>query len=162
METKLADPAPIQYAMKGLIVDDSPTMRRIVCNALREIGYIDLMEAKDGVQALEQIETNSPDFVITGWNMPNMDGIELTRTIRDHPEHGSLPVLMITTRGMQEDVLEAMDARVSDYVVRPFTAKVLHAKIDRILEDSFPTPPPQPAEAESIPEAEPHASDSPS
>lgn len=118
--------------MKFLVVDDSPTMRRIVCNALKEIGYSDLVEAGDGEEALEQLEATSPDFIITDWNMPNMNGLELTKTIRSHSDHSALPILMITTRGMKEDVLEAMQARVNNYVVKPFTAQVLREKIDMI------------------------------
>lgn len=119
--------------MKFLVVDDSPTMRRIVCNALREIGYPDLVEAGDGAEALEKLETERPDFVITDWNMPNMNGLDLTRSIRSHAVHGSLPILMITTRGMKEDVLAAMQARVNNYVVKPFTPQVLREKIDLVL-----------------------------
>lgn len=119
--------------MKFLVVDDSPTMRRIVCNALREIGYPDYVEASDGNEALEALETHRPDFVITDWNMPNMNGLDLTRTIRAHPEHGNLPILMITTRGMKEDVLAAMQARVNNYVVKPFTPQVLREKIQLVL-----------------------------
>ena len=118
--------------MKFLVVDDSPTMRRIVCNALKEIGYTDLVEAGDGEEALDQLEAHSPEFVITDWNMPNMNGLELTRAIRAHATYGELPILMITTRGMKEDVLEAMKARVNNYVVKPFTPQVLREKIDMI------------------------------
>jgi two-component system chemotaxis response regulator CheY len=119
--------------MKFLVVDDSPTMRRIVCNALKEIGHTDLVEAGDGNEALEQLEANSPDFVITDWNMPNMNGLDLTRSIRSHATYGDLPILMITTRGMKEDVLAAMQARVNNYVVKPFTPQILREKIDTIL-----------------------------
>ena len=118
--------------MKFLVVDDSPTMRRIVCNALKEIGYTDLVEAGDGNEALEQLEATGPDFVITDWNMPNMNGLDLTKSIRAHATYGHLPILMITTRGMKEDVLEAMQARVNNYVVKPFTPQVLREKIDLI------------------------------
>jgi two-component system chemotaxis response regulator CheY len=119
--------------MKFLVVDDSPTMRRIVCNALKEIGYTDLVEAGDGNEALEQLEAHAPEFVITDWNMPNMNGLDLTRSIRAHATFGGLPILMITTRGMKEDVLAAMQARVNNYVVKPFTPQVLREKIDMIL-----------------------------
>lgn len=119
--------------MRFLVVDDSSTMRRIVCNALRDLGHTDLVEAADGVEALDQLETARPDFVVTDWNMPNMNGLDLTRTIRGHAEHGDLPILMITTRGMKEDVLAAMQARVNNYVVKPFTPQVLGEKIDAIL-----------------------------
>ena len=119
--------------MKFLVVDDSPTMRRIVCNALKEIGYDDLVEAGDGNEALEQLKAAQPEFVITDWNMPNMNGLDLTKSIRADATHGDLPILMITTRGMKEDVLAAMQARVNNYVVKPFTPQVLREKIDLVL-----------------------------
>lgn len=119
--------------MKFLVVDDSSTMRRIVCNALRDLGHTDLVEAADGAEALDQLEATRPDFVVTDWNMPNVNGLELTQTIRGHAEFGGLPILMITTRGMKEDVLAAMQARVNNYVVKPFTPQVLGEKIDAIL-----------------------------
>ncbi len=130
-----SDTQPPKHAnpMKFLVVDDSPTMRRIVCNALRDIGYDDLVEAGDGAEALEQLEATPPDFVITDWNMPNMNGLDLTKSIRGHSEHNGLPILMITTRGMKEDVLAAMQARVNNYVVKPFTPQVLREKIDAVL-----------------------------
>ncbi len=119
--------------MKFLVVDDSPTMRRIVCNALRDIGYSEVVEAEDGNDALEKIDAHTFEFIITDWNMPNMNGLDLTKSIRDHDQIGEIPILMITTRGMQEDVIAAMQARVNNYIVKPFTAKILREKIDMIL-----------------------------
>ncbi|QXD16053.1 response regulator [Rhodocaloribacter litoris] len=119
--------------MRFLVVDDSLTMRRIVCNALKEIGYSDYVEAADGAQALEKLGGESIDFVITDWNMPNMNGLELTKSIRNHPTLGHLPILMVTTRGMKEDVMAAMHARVNNYIVKPFTPEVLRDKIELIL-----------------------------
>ena len=119
--------------MKFLVVDDSPTMRRIICNALTEIGYTEVLEAEDGMQALEKLNIVPIDFVITDWNMPNMNGLALTKNIRNHPDLTELPVLMITTRGMQEDVIAAMHARVNNYIVKPFTPLTLREKIDMVL-----------------------------
>ena len=119
--------------MKFLVVDDSPTMRRIICNSLKEIGYSDLREAENGDEALAILNANPIDFVITDWNMPSMNGLALTRQIRIHPRLNELPVLMITTRGMQEDVIAAMYARVNSYIVKPFTPPVLREKIDMVL-----------------------------
>jgi len=119
--------------MKFLVVDDSLTMRRIVCNALKEIGFSDYIEAADGAQAMEKMDGEPVDFVITDWNMPNMNGLELSKTIRSHPKWGHLPILMVTTRGMKEDVMAAMQARVNNYIVKPFTPEVLREKIDLIL-----------------------------
>jgi len=120
--------------MKFLIVDDSPTMLRIIRNALQEIGYDDIVEAEDGEDALEKLEENAPDFVVTDWNMPNMNGVDLTNNIRNHPEYSDLPILMITTRGMKEDVKTAMKAEVNNYIVKPFEPEVLEEKVDSCLE----------------------------
>jgi two-component system chemotaxis response regulator CheY len=108
-------------------------MRRIVSNALREIGYEEIAEAEDGADAMEKLKSEPFDFLVTDWNMPNMNGLELTQAIRKHPELNSLPILMVTTRGMKEDVIAAMHARVNNYVVKPFTPEVLREKIDMIL-----------------------------
>ncbi|MCS4195262.1 response regulator [Salinibacter ruber] len=120
--------------MKFLIVDDSPTMLRIIRNALQEIGYDDIVEAEDGEDALEKLEENALDFVVTDWNMPNMNGVDLTSNIRNHPEYSDLPILMITTRGMKEDVKTAMKAEVNNYIVKPFEPEVLEEKVDSCLE----------------------------
>ena len=131
------NPIPLELsptqAMKFLVVDDSPTMRRIVCNALKELGYGEITEAGDGKEALDKLGSTPVDFVITDWNMPEMNGLELTRAIREHPQWGTLPVLMVTTKGMKEDIVAAMHARVNNYVVKPFTPKVLRDRIDTIM-----------------------------
>ena len=121
--------------MRFLVVDDSPTMRRILCNTLNEIGYDDLDEAEDGAQALEKLTSDQFDFLITDWNMPNMNGLELTKTVRKDANLGEMPILMVTTRGMKDDVLAAMQAKVSNYVVKPFTAEILRQKIDMVLKN---------------------------
>jgi two-component system chemotaxis response regulator CheY len=120
--------------MKFLIVDDSPTMLRIIRNALNEIGYDDVEEAEDGQEALEVLESTSPDFLITDWNMPKMNGVDLAKNVRGHPQYGRIPILMITTRGMKEDVKTAMKADVNNYIVKPFEPEVLDEKIDHCLE----------------------------
>ena len=119
--------------MKFLVVDDSPTMRRIVTNALGEIGYSDVVEAGDGQEAMQQLTSASFDFLVTDWNMPNMNGLELTEAVRQHADYASLPILMVTTRGMKEDVMSAMHAGVNNFMVKPFTSEVLREKIDMIL-----------------------------
>jgi two-component system, chemotaxis family, chemotaxis protein CheY len=119
--------------MKFLVVDDSPTMRRIVCNALREIGYDNYDEAEDGEDAIDKLKGDSFDFVITDWNMPKMNGLELTQSIRGDQTYAQVPILMVTTRGMKEDVIAAMHARVNNYMVKPFTPEVLREKINLIL-----------------------------
>lgn len=119
--------------MKFLVVDDSPTMRRIVINALRGFGYDDLLEAADGNEAIAKLEAEKVDFVITDWNMPVMNGLELTKQIRTSPSLAKIPVLMVTTRGLKQDIIEALQAKVNNYIVKPFTPAVLKEKIDGIL-----------------------------
>ena len=123
------DPA----SMKFLVVDDSPTMRRIVANSLQTLGYNNIVEAEDGKEAVGKLESESFDFVITDWNMPNMTGLELTKYIRSEAKYGNLPILMVTTRGLKQDVIEALQAKVNNYVIKPFTPPVLKEKIDAIL-----------------------------
>ena len=119
--------------MKFLVVDDSQTMRRIVNNALKNIGYEEIIEAEDGKDAIGKLYIEKVDFIITDWNMPNMSGLEFTKAVRGDEQFADLPILMVTTRGMKEDVMEALQARVNNYVVKPFTPAVLKEKIDQIL-----------------------------
>jgi two-component system, chemotaxis family, chemotaxis protein CheY len=118
--------------MRFLVVDDSPTMRRIVVNALRSFGYEHIVEAEDGQDALNKMD--SIEFVITDWNMPNMTGLELTKALRANATTSALPILMVTTRGLKTDIIEALQARVNNYVVKPFTPQVLKEKIDLVLQ----------------------------
>ena len=119
--------------MRYLVVDDSPTMRRIVINALRTFGIEDVLEAEDGVDGLNKLQAEPVDFVITDWNMPNMTGLELTKAIRAADNLKHLPILMVTTRGLKQDIIEALQAKVNNYVVKPFTPQVLKEKIDAVL-----------------------------
>jgi len=124
-------------AKKFLVVDDSVTMRRIVANSLKAIGYENYVEAGDGREALSKLNSDdSIDFIITDWNMPEVSGLELVRSIRSNEKYGSLPILMVTTRGLKEDILEALQAKVNNYVVKPFTPQILREKIDQILESA--------------------------
>ncbi len=119
---------------KFLIVDDSNTMRRIVVNTLKSLGYNEYVEAEDGKVALEKLTAdNSINFVITDWNMPVMTGLELTKAIRSNEATKDLPILMVTTRGVKDDIVQALQARVSNYVVKPFTPQILKEKIDLVL-----------------------------
>ena len=119
--------------LKFLIVDDSVTMRRIVVNTLKTIGFDQVVEASDGKDALAKLLTEGADFVITDWNMPEMNGLELAKAIRANPQFENLPVLMVTTRGNKEDVIEAMKVLVNNYIIKPFTPQGLKEKIDQIL-----------------------------
>ena len=119
--------------MKVLFVDDSPTMRRIIQNSLNKIGYDDLIAAENGVDALEKLENTEVDMIITDWNMPEMNGEQLVIKLREDPVYKDKPILMVTTRGMKEDVITAVKIGVNGYVVKPFTPEVLKKKISDIL-----------------------------
>ena len=119
---------------KFLVVDDSITMRRIVVNTLKTLGYSQYVEAEHGRDALDKLNNDqSINFVITDWNMPVMSGLELTKAIRGDERIKGLPILMVTTRGVKEDIVQALHARVSNYVVKPFTPQILKDKIDLVL-----------------------------
>lgn len=120
-------------SMKILVVDDFPTMRRIMRNLLKELGCTNVDEAEDGVMALEKLQTGSFDFIITDWNMPKMTGIELLKAIRSDDKMKALPVLMVTAEALQDNVVEAVQAGVSNYIVKPFTAAALKEKLDLIF-----------------------------
>lgn len=124
--------------MRFLVVDDSPTMRRIVINALKSFGYTDMAEAEDGQDGITKLTSEKFDFVITDWNMPNMTGLELTRAIRATDSLKHLPILMVTTRGLKQDIIEALQAKVNNYVVKPFTPQILREKIEAILKALAP------------------------
>ncbi|HUX92864.1 MAG TPA: response regulator [Ignavibacteriaceae bacterium] len=120
--------------LKFLVVDDSVTMRRIVINSLRSLGYSNFVEACDGKDALDKLSVNDGiNFVITDWNMPVLSGLELVRSIRGDEKHSKLAILMVTTRGVKEDIIEALQAKVNNYVVKPFTPQILKEKIDQII-----------------------------
>ena len=120
--------------MKILIVDDFSTMRRIIKNLLRDIGFNNTDEAEDGSVALTKLKNSSYDFVVTDWNMPVMAGIDLLRNIRADAELNKLPVLMVTAEAKRENILEAAEAGVNGYIVKPFTAVTLKEKLDKIFE----------------------------
>lgn len=116
-----------------LVVDDFPTMRRIIAELLRDLGYGNVAEADDGETALPMLQNGQFDLLITDWHMPRMPGIELLRAVRLDPHLGGLPVLMVTEEAKRDQILLAAQAGVSDYVVKPFTAQTLRAKIRRIF-----------------------------
>lgn len=121
--------------MNYLVVDDAPTMRRIVINTLAAFGFTSVIEAVDGVDALRKLRDpdNKIEFIITDWNMPNMSGLELTEAIRNDPTLKELPILMVTTRGEKKDIVAALQAKVDNYVVKPFSPSTLKQKIDAVL-----------------------------
>ena len=120
--------------MKFLIVDDFSTMRRIVRNLLKELGFTNVQEAEDGVDALNKLRGEDFDFVVSDWNMPNMTGIDLLRAIRADAKLKHLPVLMVTAEAKRENIIEAAQAGASGYVVKPFTAATLDEKLKKIFE----------------------------
>jgi two-component system chemotaxis response regulator CheY len=120
--------------MKILIVDDFSTMRRIIKNLLRDLGFTNTQEADDGVTALPMLRTGEFDFLVTDWNMPGMTGIDLLKEVRADPSIASLPILMVTAEAKRDQIIEAAQAGVNGYVVKPFTAQVLKEKIDKIFE----------------------------
>jgi len=120
--------------MKILIVDDFSTMRRIIKNLLRDLGFNNTQEADDGQTALPMLQTGNYDFLVTDWNMPGMQGIDLLKAVRADANLGSLPVLMVTAESKREQIVEAAQAGVNGYIVKPFTAQTLKEKIDKIWE----------------------------
>lgn len=126
----VADPSKI----KLLVVDDFSTMRRIVRNLLKELGFTNVDEAEDGAVALQKLKGGGFDFVVTDWNMPNMDGLTLLQSIRADGALKSLPVLMITAEAKKENIIAAAQAGASGYIVKPFTAATLHEKLTKIFE----------------------------
>ncbi len=124
----------VQKTMKILIVDDFPTMRRIIKNLLKDLGFENVDEAEDGAIGLEKLRNGSFDFVVSDWNMPNMDGLTMLQQIRADPNLSSLPVLMVTAEAKKENIIAAAQAGASGYVVKPFTAATLEEKLNKIFE----------------------------
>ena len=121
-------------ALKFLVVDDFSTMRRIVRNLLKELGFTNVEEAEDGAVALQKIKAGNFDFIVTDWNMPNMDGLTLLQTLRADPAYKNLPVMMITAEAKKENIIAAAQAGASGYIVKPFTAATLSEKMEKIFE----------------------------
>lgn len=119
--------------MKILVVDDYSTMRRIIKNLLHDLGYSDVTEADDGKTALPMLQNGNFEFLITDWNMPGMAGLDLLKAVRADARLAKLPVLMLTAEAKREQIIEAAQAGVNGYVIKPFTAVTLKEKIDKIL-----------------------------
>ncbi|HOG16728.1 MAG TPA: response regulator [Syntrophales bacterium] len=120
--------------MKILIVDDFATMRKVIRNLLKQVGYENILEAEDGVSALRVLKAQKVDLIISDWNMPNMTGFELLKAVRADADLGKTPFLMVTAEALQDNVVAAVKAGVSNYIVKPFTAEVLNEKISKIME----------------------------
>ena len=120
--------------MKFLVVDDFSTMRRIIKNLLNDLGYANVTEADDGATALPMLQAGNFDFLVTDWNMPGMPGLDLLKAVRADARLSKMPVLMLTAEAKREQIIEAAQAGVNGYVIKPFTAVTLKEKIDKILE----------------------------
>ncbi len=123
----------IDTGIKVLVVDDMSTMRRIVKNVLRQIGFSDIIEAENGQDALTKLKAGGFGLVVSDWNMPVMQGIELLRAVRADAELKAIPFLMVTAEAQKENLIEAVQAGVSNYVVKPFTAEILQGKLEKIF-----------------------------
>jgi len=119
--------------MRVLVVDDFSTMRKIVKNILRQIGFTNIVEADDGSTAWEVLNKDNIEFIVSDWNMPIMTGIDLLRKVRASEEYADIPFLMVTAEAQQENIIEAVQAKVSNYIVKPFTPETLGQKIDKIF-----------------------------
>lgn len=120
--------------MKILVVDDFSTMRRIVKNLLRDLGFVNTIEADDGLTALPKLQAGGIDFLVTDWNMPGMTGLDLLKAVRADPKLANLPVLMVTAEAKREQIIMAAQAGVNGYIIKPFTAATLKEKIEKIFE----------------------------
>jgi len=120
--------------MKILIVDDFSTMRRIIKNLMRDLGFNNTFEADDGTTALPMLKNGDYDFLVTDWNMPGMQGIDLLRAVRADPSMSTLPVLLVTAESKKDQIVMAAEAGVNGYIVKPFTAATLEEKIKKIFE----------------------------
>jgi len=124
----------VNKTMRILIVDDFSTMRRIVKNLLADLGFTNTAEAEDGGAAIAMLRQGGFDFVVTDWNMPGVNGIELLRMIRADEKLKTLPVLMVTAEAKREQIIEAAQAGVNGYIIKPFTAATLQEKLNKIFE----------------------------
>lgn len=119
--------------MRILVVDDSSTMRRIIINTLNKIGFKDIVEASNGHEGIDRLSAGGIEMIITDWNMPEMSGIDFIRHVRREPACAKLPVLMVTTNAAKDDIVQALQAGVNNYVIKPFTPETLREKIDAVL-----------------------------
>ena len=124
---------PADLSMKILIVDDMVTMRRIVKNVLKQLGFFNVDEAENGQDGLQKLKAGKYDFVVSDWNMPVMTGIDMLRAIRADEQLKAIPVLMVTAEAQQKNLVEAVQAGVSNYIVKPFTAEIMQEKLAKIF-----------------------------
>lgn len=125
----------VDKSMRILVVDDFQTMRRIIINLLRQLGFTNVVEAADGKQALEKVKDDKIELVVSDWNMPNMSGMEFLKELRADDEYKSLPFIMVTAEGKKENVIAAVQAGVNNYIVKPFNAATLKEKLVKVIGD---------------------------
>lgn len=125
----------VDKKMRILVVDDFQTMRRIIINLLRQLGFTNVVEAQDGAFALEKVKDDNIDLVISDWNMPNMTGLEFLKALRASEEYKELPFIMVTAEGKKENVIAAVQAGVNNYIVKPFNAATLKEKLSKVIGD---------------------------
>ncbi len=123
----------MDLSMTVLVVDDFATMRRILKNIFRQLGFENVIEADDGTTALETMKKNKIDLIVSDWNMPKMTGMELLKKVRASDEYKDIPFLMVTAEAQKQNVLDAVQAGVSNYVVKPFTAEQISDKLEKIF-----------------------------
>jgi len=125
----------VDKKMRILVVDDFQTMRRIIINLLRQLGFTNVVEAADGRLALEKVKDDSIDLIVSDWNMPNMTGLEFLKAVRASEEYKEIPFIMVTAEGKKENVIAAVQAGVSNYIVKPFNAATLKEKLVKVIGD---------------------------
>ena len=125
----------VDKRMRILVVDDFQTMRRIIINLLRQLGFTNVVEAQDGRIALEKVKDDKIDLVISDWNMPNMTGLEFLKEVRASEQYKDLPFIMVTAEGKKENVIAAVQAGVNNYIVKPFNAATLKEKLSKVIGD---------------------------
>jgi two-component system chemotaxis response regulator CheY len=125
----------VEKNIKILVVDDFATMRKVVRNLLKQVGYDDIVEAEDGVMAMKALKSQKIDVIVSDWNMPNMSGLELLKAVRADADLAKTPFLMVTAEALQDNVVAAVKAGVNNYIVKPFTAEVLNEKITEIMKN---------------------------
>ena len=123
----------IDTSIKVLVVDDFATMRRIVKGVLKQLGFTDIIEAEDGDVALKELQRENVGLIVSDWNMPNMTGLDLLKEVRGNEKLKNIPFLMVTAEGQKENVVQAVQAGVSNYIVKPFTPETFNAKLEKIF-----------------------------
>ncbi|MDD9912147.1 MAG: chemotaxis response regulator CheY [Alphaproteobacteria bacterium] len=126
---------PVDKNIRILVVDDFQTMRRIVINLLRQLGFTNVTEAEDGAAAWEKLQADAIDLIISDWNMPNMNGLDFLKKVREDEKYKALPFIMVTAEGKRENVITAVQTGVSNYIVKPFNAATLKEKLSKVIGD---------------------------